>query len=264
MTTDSCVRDDIFVKAEGYMFYKILALFAALFIGLGALIPLTTNNTEANTLNSNNYKKKRKTYKKYSKQWWRAYRNRVRKRNALEARRRILRLRRIRLANAGKISPQSYEHEISTSAPLVQNNDLFVLAEGKIIKVLDGDTFEIESRDGKVYRVRMLGIDAPEINQEYGGKSQDNLKSLILGKTATAILRKKDSAGSFIGTLYCGGEDVNLLQIKNGMAQYFQQNGYEPLGNDRLLYARAERRARNERKGFWAKQKPENAVALKK
>jgi hypothetical protein len=61
---------------------------------------LASEYTEAGTRKYK--KKKKKKYKKYSKKWWRAYHARARKRKALEARKRVMRLRRIRLANARK------------------------------------------------------------------------------------------------------------------------------------------------------------------
>ena len=84
------------------MILRAIALSLALLIGIGAIVPLATEYTEAGTRKYKKKKKKNKKYKKYSKKWWRAYHARARKRKALEARKRIMRLRRIRLANARK------------------------------------------------------------------------------------------------------------------------------------------------------------------
>ena len=246
------------------MIFRVIALSLALLIGIGAVIPLTTHYTEAGAPKPKNHKKKHKKYKKYSKKWWRAYHNRVRKSRAIEARKRILRLRRIRLANAGKVSTQTTNQKVADTVPAIQINDLFILVEGKIKKVFDGETFNIETRDGKVYLIRMLGIDAPEINHDFGDKSQKKLSDLLLGKDATVIIRKRDSSDRYIGTVYSGGEDINLLQIETGMAWYFQQNGYEPMAGDRKIYEQAERKARTKLKGLWGRQKSNNAVAFKR
>jgi len=132
------------------MIFRVIALSLALLIGIGAVIPLTTHYTEAGARKSKNYKKKYKKYKKYSKQWWRAYHNRVRKKRAMEARKRILQLRRIRLANAGKVQTQPTIQSRADIVPTIQISDLFILVEGKIKKVFDGETFNVETRDGKV------------------------------------------------------------------------------------------------------------------
>lgn len=74
---------------------RAIVLSLALLIGIGAVIPLASENAEAR---KHRKYKKHKKYKKYSKGWWRQYHARVKKRKALAARRRALRLRQIRLA----------------------------------------------------------------------------------------------------------------------------------------------------------------------
>lgn len=248
----------------GNMILRIIVLSLALLIGISAVIPLTTNYTEAGVLKPKHSKKKYKKYKKYSQQWWRAYHNRVRQRKVLQARKRILRLRQMRLANAGKVSAHTNEQKVSGNAPNIQISNLFILVEGKIKKVFDGDTFGIENRDGKVYQIRMLGIDAPTRNQDFGDKSQKKLSDLILGKDATVIIRKMDSSERYVGTIYCGGKDINLLQLETGMALYFQQNGYEPLSSDHKIYEQAEQNARTKRKGLWGSEKSNIAIGVYK
>ena len=83
------------------MLIRAIALSVALVIGVGVLIPLATQTTEAGPRHSKRYAKHRK-YKKYSKRWWRQYHARMKKRRALAARRRALRLKQLRLAEARK------------------------------------------------------------------------------------------------------------------------------------------------------------------
>lgn len=75
---------------------RAIVLSLALLIGIGAVIPLATEYAEAGRKHRK-YKKNKK-YKKYSKAWWRQYHSRVKKRQAMAARRRALRLRQMRLA----------------------------------------------------------------------------------------------------------------------------------------------------------------------
>ena len=146
------------------MIFRAIALSLALLIGIGAIIPLATEYTEAGTRKYKKKKKKNKKYKKYSKKWWRAHHNRLRKRKASEARKRVMRLRRIRLADTNKSSAQTIKQnasEIVSINPPIQIDNLFSLLEGKIKNVLDGDTVNLETKDGKVHLIRMLGVDAP-------------------------------------------------------------------------------------------------------
>lgn len=85
------------------MLKKAIALSLALVIGIGVLVPLATESAEAgHDGQAKRYKKKHRKYKKYSKAWWRQYRARQKRKQALAARRRALRLRQLRLAKLNK------------------------------------------------------------------------------------------------------------------------------------------------------------------
>ena len=53
--------------------------------------------------------------------------------------------------------------------------------DGYVVKVSDGDSFFMK-QNGKKIRVRMYGIDAPELKQKHGKESKKYLEELILGK----------------------------------------------------------------------------------
>lgn len=79
------------------MVLRAIALSLALLVGIGAIVPIATESVEAGKRKSRKYAKKKK-YKKYSKRWWRQYRAEQRRKKAVQARRRSLRLRQMRLA----------------------------------------------------------------------------------------------------------------------------------------------------------------------
>jgi hypothetical protein len=79
---------------------RAIALSLALLIGIGVIVPLATDYAEAGAKKHRKYAKKKKKIKKYSKQWWRQYRARMNRKKSLQARKRSLRLRQIRLAKA--------------------------------------------------------------------------------------------------------------------------------------------------------------------
>jgi hypothetical protein len=80
------------------MLIRAIALSIALLVGVGAIIPLATETTQA----KKHRKYKHRHYKKYSKAWWRQYHARMRKHRAFAARRRSLRLQQLRLAKAAE------------------------------------------------------------------------------------------------------------------------------------------------------------------
>ena len=81
------------------MLVRAIALSLALLIGIGAIIPLATDTTQAGPHKHRKHRHHRH-YKKYSKGWWRQYHNRMRHKRTLAARKRALRLSQLRLASA--------------------------------------------------------------------------------------------------------------------------------------------------------------------
>ncbi len=135
-------------------------------------------------------------------------------------------------------------------------DEIYLLVEGKVKIVDDGDTLIVETKDGNLYTVRMQGIDAPEEKQDFGAKSQKKLSDLILGKDVTVIVRKKDSLNRYIGTVYVGGQDINLKQIEAGLAWHFKKYGYEQTEENQKIYEQAEQKARTEKSGLWKNKNP--------
>ncbi len=89
------------------MLVRAIALSLALLVGIGAIIPLATNNAEAGPHRHHKHRK----FKKYSKAWWRQYHKKMRQRRALRARARALRLKRLRLET---------EHKAETGSPVAK------------------------------------------------------------------------------------------------------------------------------------------------
>lgn len=94
---------------------RAIVLSIALLVGLGTIIPLTTDYTEAGAHKPRIQKKKQIKYKKYSKKWWRAYRQRVRRHQAIARRKRAMRLRQIRLARVNRQSENTQSNASSVN-----------------------------------------------------------------------------------------------------------------------------------------------------
>src|SRR5947207_4992687 len=84
------------------MLFRAVALSLALMIAIRTLRPLATEYAEAGPKHTKRYKKKPRKYKKYSKGWWRQYHARMKRKKALAARKRALRLQQLRLAKLQK------------------------------------------------------------------------------------------------------------------------------------------------------------------
>ena len=127
---------------------------------------------------------------------------------------------------------------------------------GKVVGVHDGDTATVLDASKTQYKFRFNGIDAPELKQDFGNKSKQNLSDLIFGKEVTVIYNKVDKYGRFVGKIMVNGIDANLEQIKAGLAWHYKKYADEQSEADRKAYSDAEAEAKNARKGFWVLPNP--------
>ena len=92
------------------MLVRAIALSLALLVGIGVIVPLATDTTAAGAHKVRKKKKRGwKGVKKYSKRWWQLYHAQERRKKALQAKRRNLKLRQMRLAAAREADPTSPE-----------------------------------------------------------------------------------------------------------------------------------------------------------
>ena len=141
------------------------------------------------------------------------------------------------------------------SPPVVANHIQLVI-EGKVINVHDGDTITVLDQDNKKFHIRLQGIDAPELKQEFGSVSQQNLSRLVLGKQVTIFWSKVDKYRRTVGTIMLDGHDVNIEQVKAGLAWHFKKYEDEQNPQDRITYAAAEQTARAAKLGLWRDANP--------
>lgn len=113
------------------------------------------------------------------------------------------------------------------------------------VRIADGDSLELGGE-----RVRLEGIDAPELHQDCG----DGGKRWACGRTAREALRKLAAAGAVscrpvdtdrygrsVSVCEAGGADLGRQMVAQGLAI---ATG--------LAYAREEEAARKARRGIWA------------
>jgi endonuclease YncB( thermonuclease family) len=127
---------------------------------------------------------------------------------------------------------------------------------GRVVRVADGDTITVLDGANEQHRIRLKGIDAPESHQDFGAKSKQSLSSLIFGKEVTVGYDKTDQYGRLVGKVLLDGKDINLEQVKAGMAWHYKDYDREQTPEDRELYARAEAEARAARRGLWIDANP--------
>ena len=127
---------------------------------------------------------------------------------------------------------------------------------GKVIKVTDGDTVNVLTSDFETHRIRLSGIDAPEKRQAFGSRSKQALAGLIDGKTVNVEYNKLDKYQRVVGKITFNGQDVNLRQIKLGLAWHYKKYEKEQDVEDRSIYANAEYLAQRDKLGLWTDANP--------
>jgi endonuclease YncB( thermonuclease family) len=123
---------------------------------------------------------------------------------------------------------------------------------GRVIRVADGDTITILDSSNTLHKIRLSGIDAPERKQAFGMKSKDSLSDAVAGKTVTIDWNKRDRYKRIVGKVMLNGKDINLEQIREGLAWHYKAYEREQDVEDRSIYAQAEYEAQNKRVGLWS------------
>src|SRR5687768_6674616 len=80
--------------------------------------------------------------------------------------------------------------------------------EATVIRVVDGDSLIVFLSQQRI-RVRLKEIDAPELKQPFGKRSQQALNALCANKVARVMWSEKDRNGRTLGRVWCGGIDAN-------------------------------------------------------
>lgn len=127
---------------------------------------------------------------------------------------------------------------------------------GRVVRVADGDTVTVLDAGNAEHRIRLSGIDAPESHQAFGTQSKKSLSDLVFGKDVTVLYDKTDQYGRLVGKIIVNGQDINLEQVKAGMAWHHKEYEREQSPGDRELYARAEDEARAQHRGLWRDPNP--------
>ena len=121
---------------------------------------------------------------------------------------------------------------------------------GTVIAVHDGDTITLQNESGHK-KIRLAGIDAPELNQPYGFESRGALRDAVIDKQIQVENTKSDRYGRIIGKVIVDGKDMNLNQVKSGMAWAYREYLRELSKVDKALYLEAEAQSKAIAIGLW-------------
>jgi micrococcal nuclease len=97
----------------------------------------------------------------------------------------------------------------------------------KVVRIIDGDTFEIEKGE----KVRMVGINAPEISDFFGIEAKNFLSDLIKNRYVDlrpdGFSNDRDRFQRLIRYVYLDNEDINKKMISSGFAFAYLKYNFE-------------------------------------
>jgi micrococcal nuclease len=122
---------------------------------------------------------------------------------------------------------------------------------GKVVAVKDGDTVVVLDDSNHPVKVRLQGIDAPELKQPYGREAKKYAASLVYGQTVTVREAGTDRYGRTLGDLILpDGRSMQEEMLRAGYAWHYTH--YD--SSQRLADLEAE--ARTAQRGLWADLNP--------
>ena len=122
---------------------------------------------------------------------------------------------------------------------------------GRVSRVTDGNTLVVVDANHAQHKIRLLGIAAPARDQAYGSKSKQRLAVAVAGKFVVVEYEKRDRHERLLGKVLLNKQDINLEQIKLGLAWHYLEHHDKQTRIDWQKYADAELDARRSKRGMW-------------
>ena len=120
---------------------------------------------------------------------------------------------------------------------------------GKVVGVHDSDSLTLRTIN-ETLKVRLFGIDTPELGQPFGNNAKQALSSMVFGKSVTISSSGKDRYDRTLGVVFLGNGNVNAQMIRMGMAWHYKQY------SDSVPMQGFEDYARANRIGLWSDPNP--------
>ncbi len=126
---------------------------------------------------------------------------------------------------------------------------------GKVVEVNSGDVITIFNLNRPV-RVKLMGVDAPELNQTFGDVAKKHLSDLVFEKSVVVEYAGIASDSSLTGRVLLNDADIGAQMIRDGAAWFDPHNGNRLGPMNREVYEQSEQAARSEKRGLWQEENP--------
>ena len=139
--------------------------------------------------------------------------------------------------------------------------------DARVVGVADGDTITVLDANNVQHRIRLAGIDAPEMGQPFSGRSKQSLRRMVMGRNVRIEWDEQDRYGRLVGKAWvtpaginCRQEpcpktlDAGRAQLTVGLAWHYLEKHQDE--EDGLAYEFDETEARARRAGLWSQPDP--------
>jgi endonuclease YncB( thermonuclease family) len=128
---------------------------------------------------------------------------------------------------------------------------------GRVVHVVDGDTFDLLVGGRTTYRIRLAGCDTPEPGQPFSRRAKEHLGEVLARRsTVTADCYKEDRNGRKVCRVPVAGKDACLWHLQAGLAWWFERFANEQTPEEIQDYSNAQAKARAARIGLWSDPDP--------
>ena len=122
--------------------------------------------------------------------------------------------------------------------------------KGEVIHISDGDTITV-MHDGKKEKIRLYGIDTPEMKQSFGKKAKAFTERMVAGKTVNVDPLTKDCYGRTVGIVNVNEKCLNANLIKGGYAWVYDRYCDKDICDE---WKQMEESARKLKAGLWSQE----------
>lgn len=156
-----------------------------------------------------------------------------------------------RLALAAIVVAAALIGSVLATDVLAGNAGAFTYA-GRVVHVVDGDTIDVALNSSSRVRVRVIGIDTPEVGTCYAAAATRRMTQLTLDKRVLlhgdATQATRDRYSRLLAYVDVGSVDAGATLVREGYAHVYV---YDRPFKRVVSYERAERSAKQGGRGLW-------------
>lgn len=113
-----------------------------------------------------------------------------------------------------------------------------------VTRVIDGDTYQVLLQ-GTIQTVRLMHVDAPELDQYFGKTVKDSVTVLLERQMVQLTIHGKDIYGRVLAEITINGQSLDSLMVTKGWAFFY--NKY----SNKIVLGEYELAAKRKGLGLW-------------